>query len=62
VARIIRDRYENGLTTISEHLRAQTALVTSELDLLEARFASTTSYAELLRATGELHDVEDFHH
>jgi len=61
-ARIIRDRYENGLTTISEHLRAQTALVTSELDLLEARFASTTSYAELLRATGELHDVEDFHH
>ncbi|HUR80916.1 MAG TPA: TolC family protein [Thermoanaerobaculia bacterium] len=61
-ARIIRDRYENGLTTISEHLRAQTALVTSRLDLLESRFASTISYAELLRATGELHDVEDFHH
>jgi outer membrane protein len=59
-ARIVRDRYEQGLTTITEHLRAQTALVTARLNLLGARYEYINGYAELLRATGGLHDVDRF--
>lgn len=59
-ARIVRDRYEQGLTTITEHLRAQTTLVSSRFDLLAARYETTVAHAELLRATGDLHDVESF--
>lgn len=58
--RIVRDRYEQGLTTITELLRAQTALVRARLDVLEARHELVVSHAELLRATGGLNDVEDF--
>jgi outer membrane protein TolC len=60
-AGIVQDRYTNGLTTITEWLRADTARVAAELDLLRARFDEITGYAELLRATGELHDVQPFH-
>ncbi len=59
-ARIVRDRYEQGLTTITEHLRAQTALVGARLNLLGARYEYINGYAELLRATGGLHDVDRF--
>lgn len=59
-ARIVRDRYEQGLTTITEHLRAQTALVSARFDLLAARYETVVAHAELLRATGDLHDVESF--
>jgi len=59
-ARIVQDRYENGLTTITEQLRAQTALVAARLALLAARHQSITSYAELLRSTGGLHDIDAF--
>lgn len=59
-ARIVRDRYEQGLTTITEQLRAQTALVSAQFALLAARYESVVAHAELLRATGELHDVESF--
>ncbi|HVS30235.1 MAG TPA: TolC family protein [Thermoanaerobaculia bacterium] len=59
-ARIIRDRYEQGLTTITEHLRAQSALAGTRFDLIEARYASIAGHAELLRATGDLHDVAIF--
>jgi outer membrane protein len=59
-ARIVRDRYEQGLTTITEHLRAQTALVNARLNLLGARYEYVVGYAELLRATGGLHDVDLF--
>lgn len=57
-ARIVRDRYEEGLTTITEHLRAQTALVTARFELLAARYESLVAHAELLRATGDLDDVQ----
>jgi outer membrane protein TolC len=59
-ARIVQDRYENGLTTITEELRAQTALVGARLALLAARHQYITGYAELLRATGGLHDIDPF--
>jgi outer membrane protein len=59
-SRIVRDRYENGLTTITEQLRAQTALITARLDLLAARYEYVTGQAELLRASGGLTDVEAF--
>jgi outer membrane protein len=59
-ARIVHDRYENGLTTITEELRAQTALVSARLSLLAARNEYITGYAELLRSTGGLHDVDPF--
>jgi outer membrane protein TolC len=59
-ARIVHDRYQQGLTTITEQLRAQTALVSARLNLLGARYDYVTGYAELLRASGGLHDVDLF--
>ena len=59
-ARIVQDRYENGLTTITELLRAQTALVGARLALLAARHQTITGYAELLRSTGGLRDIDPF--
>ena len=59
-ARIVRDRYEQGLTTITEQLRAQTTLVSARFDLLAAQYETVLAHAELLRATGDLHDVESF--
>jgi len=59
-ARIVRDRYAEGLTTITEHLRAQTALVTARFDLLATRYESVVAHAELLRAIGDLDDVQPF--
>ena len=59
-ARIVHDRYETGLTTITEQLRAQTALVSAQFDLLAARYESLVAHADLLRATGDLHDVDPF--
>lgn len=55
--RIVRDRYENGLVTITEQLRAHTALVQARLSLLAARHDYTAGYAEVLRSTGGLKDV-----
>jgi outer membrane protein len=59
-ARIVRDRYENGLTLITEHLRAQTALLGAKLELITARHDYAVGYAELMRTTGGLDDVDAF--
>lgn len=59
-ARIVRDRHAEGLLPITEHLRAQTALVGARSDLLAARYARLAAHADLLRATGELDDVQPF--
>jgi outer membrane protein len=59
-ARIVQDRYDNGLTTITELLRAQTALTGARLALLAARHQTITGYAELLRSTGGLRDIDPF--
>ena len=59
-ARIVRDRYEHGLTTITEQLRAENALVRARLGLLAARYDYVVGHAELLRATGDLNDITPF--
>lgn len=59
-ARIVHDRYEQGLTTITENLRAQTALVSARLNLIAARYDALVAQADLLRATGGLTDVKPF--
>lgn len=58
--RIVQDRYHAGVTTITELLRAQTALVRARTDLLSARYDQYIGYASVLLATGRLKDVSQF--
>lgn len=56
-ARIVRDRYDQGLTTITELLRVESALANARFELLAARYERTVAQTELQRATGELDDL-----
>ena len=58
--RIVRDRYEQGLTPITEVLRAQSALVETRLLNLHAIYDQYIAYAQLLQASGRLDSVEPF--
>ena len=58
--RIIQDRYDFGLTTITDLLRAQTELVRAQMGVLASRHAYFIGYAAVLLATGELNDVRSF--
>jgi outer membrane protein TolC len=58
--RIVQDRYHAGITTITELLHAETALVQARSDLLAARYEQYLSYANILLATGQLKDVRVF--
>ncbi len=58
--RIVRDRYREGLTTITEVLRAQTAQVRTRMNLLAARYENYVGYANLIIASGRLTDVQPF--
>ncbi len=58
--RIVQDRYQEGLTTITEVLRAQTTLVRTRQNLLGARYEYYLSYAQVLMACGQLTDVQPF--
>ncbi len=58
--RIVQDRYNEGLTTITEVLRAETALVRARLNLLTARYDHYLGYAGVLLVTGRLTDVQPF--
>jgi outer membrane protein TolC len=58
--RIVQDRYQEGLTTITEVLRAETALVRTQQSVLAARYDIYVGYANLLLATGRLTDVQAF--
>jgi outer membrane protein len=58
--RIIRNRYREGLTTITEVLRAETALVRAHLNLVAARYDHYVSYAHVLLSAGKLTDIEPF--
>ncbi|MCS6884266.1 MAG: TolC family protein [Acidobacteriota bacterium] len=60
VLRVVRDRYEAGLTTMTELLRAQTALLRAELSVLDARYDYYIGYARLRQASGTLSNVADF--
>lgn len=58
--RMVQDRYHAGLTTITELLRAQTALVRARSDVLAARYDQYVDYANVLLAAGRLKDVGAF--
>lgn len=58
--RIIQNRYREGLTTITEVLRAETALVRARLNLIAARYDHYISYAQVLLSIGKLIDVKPF--
>jgi outer membrane protein len=58
--RILQNRYREGLTIITEVLRAQTALVRSRLNLIAARYDHYVSYAHLLLSIGKLTDIGSF--
>ena len=60
VLRIVRDRYHEGLTTITEVLRAELALVRARTDVLTARHDHYVAYANVLLATGRLKDIQPF--
>lgn len=59
-ARIVHDRYDAGLTTITEVLRADTTAVGARLARLAANYEYMTGYAELLRATGQFESIAPF--
>jgi outer membrane protein len=58
--RIVQNRYREGLTTITEVLRAETALVRSRLNLIAARYDHYVSYAHVLLSCGKLTDIQPF--
>ncbi|MFB3905823.1 MAG: TolC family protein [Acidobacteriota bacterium] len=58
--RIAQDRHGVGLTTVTEVLRAQTAVVKSRMNLLGARYDYYLGYAQSLLAAGRLSDVNAF--
>ena len=58
--RIIQNRYREGLTTITEVLRAETALVRARLNLVVARYDHYVSYAHVLLSVGKLTDIQPF--
>jgi len=58
--RIIQDRYNAGLTQITELLRAETALVRARSDVVNARYDQYVGYANVLLVTGRLNDVAGF--
>lgn len=58
--RIVQDRYGAGLVTITEVLRAQTALLGARRGNLEARHAMYVGFAGVQLATGRLIDVAAF--
>lgn len=58
--RIVRDRHEADLTTITEVLRAQTALVRARMNLVSARYLNSIGYAQVLLSTGRLADLHAF--
>ncbi|MGC2619043.1 MAG: TolC family protein [Acidobacteriaceae bacterium] len=52
--RILRNRYDAGLVTINDLLRAEDAQRQSQTDYWHAAYGNTVAYAELLYAAGEL--------
>lgn len=58
--RIVQDRLDVGLTTVTEVLRAQTALLRAQLNQLGARYQHYLGYAQVLLASGSLNDVGPF--
>jgi outer membrane protein TolC len=58
--RIVQDRYQEGLTTITEVLRAETTLTRARLNVLTVRHDYYVGYASVMLTTGRLTDVQPF--
>lgn len=58
--RITQDRYQAGLTTITEVLRAETTLTRARLIVLSARHDFYVGFASVMLSTGRLTDVQPF--
>ena len=58
--RIVQDRYEAGLTTVTDLLRTETALVRARTNVTSAIEAVYMGYATILLTIGELNDVQAF--
>lgn len=58
--RIVQDRHDVGLTTITEVLRAQTTLVRSQMNALNIRYEHYLSYAQTLLVSGQLDNITPF--
>lgn len=58
--RIVQNRYREGLTTVTEVLRAETTLVRARLQLVAARYDHYVSYAQVLLSCGKLTDIQPF--
>jgi outer membrane protein TolC len=58
--RTIQDRYETGLTTITDLLSAGTALLRARTNVDGSRYAHYIGYASVLLSIGELNDVSAF--
>lgn len=58
--RIVGNRYREGLTTVTELLRAETALVRAQLNLVASRYDYYVSYASVLLSSGQLKHIEPF--
>jgi outer membrane protein TolC len=58
--RIVQDRYNEGLTTITEVLRAETALLQAQMSVLTARYDHYVGYAGVLLITGRMTDIKPF--
>jgi outer membrane protein len=58
--RIVQNRYREGLTTITEVLRAETAFVRARLNLVAVHYDHYVSYAHVLLSCGKLTDIQPF--
>ena len=58
--RIVQNRYEAGLTTVTEMLRAETAVVRARMNGAVSRHGQYLGYATVLLSVGELNDVRMF--
>jgi outer membrane protein len=58
--RIVQDRHEVGLTTVTEVLRAQTARLRARLNVLGAQYDHYVSFGRVLLSTGALDDLSPF--
>ncbi|HOM99184.1 MAG TPA: TolC family protein [Acidobacteriota bacterium] len=58
--RIVRDRFEVGLTTITEVLRAQTASLQARLNVLGALYQHYVSFSQVQLAAAKLRDLSWF--
>jgi outer membrane protein TolC len=56
----VQDRYQEGLTTITEVLRAETTLTRARLNVVASRHDYYVGYAAVMLSTGRLTDVQPF--